>query len=273
MPELPEVQTITTALVQAGLPGATVTGVRVLRADVLNVPAGALVRALGLARVSDVSRRGKHIVFRLGDRWTLVIHLGMTGQVRLVAPTEPLQTHTHLVLDFVGLNLQLRLRDARRFGFVYLSDARREAVAGPLAQLGPEPLVLTSRELAGILARSARPVKNVLTDQRKIAGIGNIYADEVLHRAGILPLRRADSLGPSRVARLHQAMREVLVEAIGHGGSSISDFLTPSGSMGYFQQHHRVYGRQGEPCRTCGRTVKRVVLAGRSTHFCSRCQR
>lgn len=268
MPELPEVQTIVATL-RPRILGRVIRSVTLFRTDIVT-PAGAdLVSHLTGRAVRDVSRRGKRIVFTLDDGNRFYIHLGMTGQLTVASPKVAAGTHTHLELD-VGRGSVLRFRDPRRFGGLWwLGGEAGAADSG----MGPEPLTLRPGQLARRLARTTRAVKNALLDQRVVAGLGNIYVDEALFAAGIHPLSRANTLTSGQVARLNRAIKTTLRRALRHRGSSLRDYVDADGAAGGFQQLHRVYDRAGEKCRSCRATIDRIVLGGRSTHFCPICQR
>lgn len=216
-------------------------------------------------RIEDLRRRAKRIVFTLDTRERFYIHLGMTGQLTVEPADAVLKPHTHLILD-LSSGSQLRFVDPRRFGaIVWMGNARH-------ARVGPEPLTLRPQRLVRILSRTARPIKAALLDQTVIAGIGNIYADEALHLAGIDPRARACMLDASRVRRLNRVIKLILRRAIRAGGSSIRDYVDANGRRGSFQSMHRVYDRAGKPCTRCKTPILRIVLGGRSTHLCPRCQ-
>ena len=264
MPELPEVQTVVTTLRPKVL-GRNIVSVVSLRPDIVT-PAGTdLAVCLCGRTIRDVERRGKRIVFTLDDGNRFYIHLGMTGQVTVVKPDALPLTHTHLALDLGGAHL--RFRDPRRFGGVWWLG-RGAADEG----MGPEPLGLRAAELLRRLARTTRAVKNALLDQRVVAGLGNIYVDEALHAANIHPLTPANELGADDVGRLSRAIKATLRRAIRHRGSTLRDYLDADGAAGGFQRLHRVYDREGDPCHRCRTAIERIVLGGRSTHFCPRCQ-
>jgi formamidopyrimidine-DNA glycosylase len=267
MPELPEVQTVVATLRPKVL-GRTIRSVTLARADIVT-PAGTdLVTCLTGRTVLDVQRRGKRIVFTLDDANRFYIHLGMTGQLTVADPSSQAANHTHLEID-VGEGARLRFRDPRRFGGVWWLGSTG-ATDGD--GMGPEPLGLRPRQLARRLARTSRAIKNALLDQRVIAGLGNIYVDESLFAAGIHPLAPADRLSPEQVARLNRAIKTTLRRALRHRGSTLRDYLDADGAAGGFQKLHRVYDRAGKECRTCKTAVDRIVLGGRSTHFCPKCQ-
>lgn len=222
-------------------------------------------------RILSVSRRAKRIVLHLDNDAHLYIHLGMTGAVTLNPARE--ERHTHLVLTLgehegSGVCI-LAFSDPRRFGkLVYVPPG-----VAPDHDLGPEPLTLPARRLGRLLAHTRRPIKSALLDQTLIAGLGNIYVDEALFLARIHPLRLACSLGVVEVATLSRAIKTTLRRAIRHRGSTLRDYRDANGESGSFQKLHRVYDREGEKCRRCRTAIERIVLTGRSTHFCPACQK
>jgi formamidopyrimidine-DNA glycosylase len=270
MPELPEVET-TCRGVRPHVEGRTLSGLRVRNPRLrVPVPPGLAGEIVG-RRLCGVSRRAKYLLLDFGHG-TVIVHLGMSGSLRVVAADELPGTHDHV--DFVFGGQALRLRDPRRFGMVVWQAG--EAAQHPLlAHLGPEPL--DGAFDAGWLHRATRglraPIKHVLMDSRKVVGVGNIYASESLFRARIHPLEPAGGLGLQRCGRLVQALRETLADSIAAGGSTLRDFVGGDGRPGYFQQQYFVYGRDGQACRQCGSTVVRVVSGQRATYFCPRCQR
>ena len=268
MPELPEVQTVVSTLRPKVL-GRVIRGVALARRDIVTPSNVDLVIQLTGRTIRDVARRGKRIVFTLDDGNRFYVHLGMTGQLTATAPAAAAGPHTHLELD-VGPALVLRFRDPRRFGGVWWLGAQDGAQD---AGMGPEPLALRPAQLAKRLGRTTRAVKNALMDQRVVAGLGNIYVDESLFAAGIHPLARADALTADQVARLNRAIKATLRRALRHRGSTLRDYRDADGESGAFQKLHRVYDREGEPCRVCRKPIERIVLGGRSTHFCPKCQR
>ena len=261
MPELPEVETIVRALAPR-LERRRIRDVQFYSKQILrhcDTDAGFLHGQ----RIDKVERHGKFIVLRL-NHGHLVIHLGMTGQLLFDTPRTP-YTRAIFTLD----DSTLMYEDIRMFGAIEWSRELSERVE----RLGPEPFAVSAGEFHARLARRNAPVKSVLLDQRVVRGIGNIYADEALFRARIHPRTRARRLRRERAERLHAAVVEVLLEAIRHRGSSVSDYRDAEGRQGEFQSFHRVYGREGERCIVCGSPIKRIVLGGRGTHYCPRCQR
>ncbi len=194
-----------------------------------------------------------------------IVHLGMTGRLLVVPPDAELPKHTHLIARLAS-GRELRFIDPRRFG-------RLSVVRDEFRAPGSEPLDVGFEPFAALFRRRKTPIKSALLNQKLLSGIGNIYADEALFRAHIRPRRRAATLTRADLERLYDSVREVLREAITAGGSSVSDYVDADGEPGFFQFHHRVYGREGEPCMVCGTKIKRVVIAGRSAHYCPRCQK
>ncbi len=267
MPELPEAETIAAGL-RASVTDATVTGVEVLHPDVLRESPDAFARHVTGRRIRSVSRRGKNVVLELEGGGVLLVNLGMTGRL-LPSPSAP----THPALRFaLDDGRTLVYDDVRRFGCVELLEA--PAWAERSGSLGPEPLApsFTAADLAEGLARSRAPVRSWLLDQRRIAGVGNIYANEALFRAGVHPARPASSLSREEAGRLHGALRRVLREAIRARGTTLRDYRTAEGGRGGYAVRLRVYGREGEPCLRCKTPVERVVFGNRSAFFCPRCQ-
>jgi len=270
MPELPEVETFVRAL-RAPLLGRAITGVRNDWPRHVVLPAlDELSRRIAGRRIEAIDRRGKYLVFTLSDDETLIIHLKMTGHLSVVPPDTPPDPYAHTVFELDD-GRELRFRDPRKFGRVYLVHDPM-AVLGPL---GPEPLDgdFTAEELIDRLSRRKRVLKPLLLDQTFIAGIGNIYADEALFYAGIRPTRRSDTLTAEEMAALHAAIRRVLALGIDREGASISTYVKADGEMGQMQNEVAVFRRTGQSCYTCGGPIERIVLGGRSTHFCPNCQR
>jgi formamidopyrimidine-DNA glycosylase len=267
MPELPEVETVVRTL-RPKVVGRTIVRVASLRRDIVT-PAGVdLTERLTGRRVESLGRRGKRIIFELDGGERFFIHLGMTGQLTVTSPQAPVLPHTHMELDLDGPQ-RLRFRDPRRFGGVWWVGKD----AAPDAGMGPEPLDLRPARLFARLHKTTRAVKSALLDQTVVAGLGNIYVDEALFAAGIHPLAPANQLTPARVSRLNRAIKTTLRRALRHRGSTLRDYVDADGAGGSFQNLHRVYDRCGKPCPTCKHGIERIVLGGRSTHFCPACQR
>jgi formamidopyrimidine-DNA glycosylase len=270
MPELPEAETIARELDER-LSGRTIHRVVHLRGDMLHGSPLPKVFLPG-RRIEAVRRRGKRIVFQMQPTATMVVRLGMSGRLTACTAEHPPDRHTHLRLSFLQWKNELRFRDPRRFGGVWLYDQVETEQSAFFKNLGPEPLEITLA-LFGQVLRRPRQVKALLMDQAAIAGMGNIYCDESLHAAGIHPLTLADSLDAVRVRRLLRAIRTTLRRAIRFNGTTLMDYRRIDGEAGSFQRFHRVYGREGRPCRTCRAPVVRIQAAGRSTYFCKHCQR
>lgn len=270
MPELPEVETVARDL-RPLLVGRTITAVRAgpkrLRQKWSRAWAG---RMCG-RQVESIGRRGKWLLIHL-DHGVAVVHLGMTGQLTVGPRDRPIEPHTHLFfeLDDGG---QLRFRDVRRFGGVTLFDDAAGVDKFLNGKLGPEPFDLPKVYWRTALAKTRRCLKAVLLDQRVVAGVGNIYADEALFVARLRPARLGTATSPREADRLRRAIAAVLLEAVDARGSSIRDYIGGSGERGNYQTEFRVYGRPAEPCPRCRTPIARIRLAGRSTHFCERCQR
>lgn len=282
MPELPEVETIARGV------DARVRGDRIVEAwfgshkEPFKTSAARQAKNLLERRILSVHRTGKHIVVELGkqsdrkaalrDReiaaqW--IVHLGMTGRLLVTTPEAPVAKHTHARLRLES-GRELRFVDPRRFGRLEFRDlAKAAGFAGP----GAEPLTIETREFVDLFRGRKLAIKAALLNQSLLAGVGNIYADESLFRAGVRPRRRAGKLSREELERLRLSLKEVLEHAIRLGGSSVSDYVDAEGARGFFQLEHYVYQRTGERCRKCGSEIKRIVVAGRSTHYCASCQR
>ena len=303
MPELPEVETIARGLAKR------ITGDRIesvwlgQKPEPLKSPAKEIAATLEHRNISAVRRVGKHIVFDLEANGSMllepatataakkrtrparvpspakgnhllqippkaqwIVHLGMTGSLRVCEAQDEVPKHTHAILRLAS-GKELRFVDPRRFG--RLSVAR----AGDFEAGGVEPLEVELDRFTALFRDRNTPIKSALLNQKLLRGVGNIYADESLFRAGIRPRRRATTISQEQWRKLFLAVKEVLREAIALGGSSISDYVDADGDKGFFQLEHRVYGREGEPCLVCKTPIKRVVIAGRSSHYCPKCQK
>jgi formamidopyrimidine-DNA glycosylase len=307
MPELPEVETIARGLANR-VTGDVIESVWLgQKPEPLKSPAREIVSALERSRIAAVRRVGKHIVFdleqenveralppaksphhkpqRMGStvqRRTLsavqanennsvnptrahwIVHLGMTGRMQVCEPQSEILKHTHAILKLAS-GRELRFVDPRRFG--------RLSVAGAFDAGGIEPLEADLDRFLALFRGRKTPIKSALLNQKLLRGVGNIYADESLFRAGIRPRRRASTITRDQLAKLLASVKEVLKEAIALGGSSISDYVDADGEEGFFQLQHRVYGREGEACLVCKTPIKRIVIAGRSSHYCPNCQK
>ncbi len=277
MPELPEVETYVRAL-KPLLLGKTVLKAEVRWPRTIAAPDAArftdLVRG---QRFASFGRRGKYILLGLDSGETLIVHLRMTGELRVHPPpapearpdAPPADKHTHVLFD-LDTREQLRYRDTRKFGRIWLVEDT-ESVVG---KLGPEPLDedFVPQTLAHTLAGRKANIKALLLNQTVLAGVGNIYADESLFRARIDPRRAGGSLALAEIERLHLALRDVLLAGIKAQGSSVQNYAPPTGAKGGFQEQFQVFRRSGEPCYSCGTPISRIVLGQRSTHFCPACQ-
>ena len=271
MPELPEVETVANG-VDARVRGQRIERVTLgTKPEPLKSPAHRIEETLTGARIVRVHRVGKTIVVdveRSGERPAqLTIHLGMTGRLLVSQAGVPLPAHTHAVLHLQD-GREVRFVDPRRFGRIGVV-APESTYTGP----GAEPLTISPAEFAKLFHGRRTPVKSALLNQSLLHGVGNIYADESLFRAGIRPRRHAGRLTRAELARLHAALQAVLRQAIELGGSSVSDYVDADGVRGFFQLEHRVYSRTGQPCLVCATPIQRIVIGGRSTHFCKQCQR
>lgn len=268
MPELPEVETVRRHL-EPALVGRTIRALTVADATVSAQLAPELRRLAVGRRVAGTRRRGKYLIIDL-DRGILVVHLRMTGQLLFERPPTPRLPRFTIEFDDES---RLHFYDVRRFGRLWALRDEAE-LEHFFAELGVEPLSpgFSAARLSVLLRGRRAPLKAFLLDQRRIAGVGNIYADEALFRAGLHPLRPAGSVGPRGAARLRDALIETLELGIAQAGSSVDSFVDPEGAPGSFQEMLNVYQRNGEPCRRCGTPIERVVVGGRGTHFCPRCQ-
>jgi formamidopyrimidine-DNA glycosylase len=270
MPELPEVETIRRSL------APRVVGQRIARVVVrerrLRVPiAPDFETRLAGRRVAEVERRGKYLLIRLDAGGAVLVHLGMSGRLWVRASGVASELHDHVEIGFEA-GFVVVFNDPRRFGLMRFGE---DDAFAELRAVGVDPLShgWSESDWRRRLRHRRLPIKNLLMDQRLLAGIGNIYANEMLFRAGIRPRRRASLLKRQEIERLSTAMREVLEAAVRLGGSSISDYRDADGREGYFQSHHAVYDRAGQACPACGTAIRRIVLGGRSTFYCPQCQK
>jgi formamidopyrimidine-DNA glycosylase len=284
MPELPEVETIARGLA-ARVSGDVIESIWLgEKPEPLKSSAQEIAAAVEHTRIVTVRRMGKHIVFDLqpaknsqpGQRkrksnsskitaqW--IVHLGMTGRMLVCEPESEIPKHTHAIARLAS-GRELRFVDPRRFGRLSV------AAAGNFDTVGMEPLEAEVEGFIELFRGRKTPIKSALLNQKLLRGVGNIYADESLFRTGIRPRRRASTVTREQFAKLLTSIKEVLREAIAVGGSSVSDYVGADGQEGFFQLRHRVYGREGEPCLVCKTPIKRVVIAGRSSHYCAKCQK
>jgi formamidopyrimidine-DNA glycosylase len=296
VPELPEVETIARGL-DKRVAGDTVESVWIgSRKQPLKSSAGVIASTLEGKRIARVHRAGKHIVFDLEEnapaakeptkkgsraghgkarqaaslqtaQW--IVHLGMTGRMVVSEPAAEIAKHTHLIAKLAS-GRELRFIDPRMFGKL---SVHLQSETGGFDPGGVEPLEVSEDRFVALFRGRKTPIKSALLNQKLLRGVGNIYADESLFRAGLRPRRRAATITRDQLGKLYRAVQEVLREAIALGGSSISDYVDADGEEGFFQLQHRVYGREGEPCLVCATEIRRVVLAGRSSHYCAKCQK
>lgn len=281
MPELPEVETIATG-VHDRTHGQTICSVWTSnKPQTFKSPPDQIAEALTNSRIDRVHRIGKTIVMDLSkDNLSkalskdatrhrkpaqFLIHLGMTGRLLVSTPETPIPAHTHAILTLSG-GREIRFVDPRRFGRLSIADT---VYKGP----GSDPLTISLEDFIALFRHRKTPIKAALLNQSLLHGVGNIYADESLFRAGIRPRRQAGRLTHAELTRLRTALIEVLKHAIELGGSSVSDYVDADGIAGFFQLHHNVYSRTGEPCHVCKTPIQRIIIGGRSTHFCPHCQR
>jgi formamidopyrimidine-DNA glycosylase len=297
MPELPEVETIARGLAKR-VTGDVIESVWLgEKTDLLKSPAALIAATLERRRIAGVRRMGKHIVFDLEDALELrakktkprrtgldknkrvpsaqlavpakaqwIVHLGMTGRLQVCEPQDEVAKHTHAIIKLAS-GKDLRFVDPRRFGRLSVATAA-DFDAG-----GVEPLEVELDHFVSLFRGRKTPIKSALLNQKLLRGVGNIYADESLFRSGLRPRRRANSITREQLGKLFVAIKEVLREAIALGGSSISDYVDDDGKEGFFQLQHRVYGREGERCLVCKTPIKRIVIGGRSSHYCPKCQK
>ena len=291
MPELPEVETVARGL-HKRVAGDVIESVWIgQRKQPLKSSADEIAAMLEGAKIARARRVGKHIVIdlerelpELGQsqnqkqsqrprtgvsaphkhgQW--IVHLGMTGSMLVTSPDQPIEKHTHLIAKMKS-GKEVRFVDPRMFGKLAVTHEPFEAP-------GKEPLDVGFESFVSLFRKRKTPIKSALLNQSLLSGVGNIYADEALARAGIRPRRRAASLTRNDLRRLYTALQKVLNEAIELGGSSVSDYVGADGERGFFQIRHLVYGREGEPCRKCKTPIKRIVISGRSAHYCPKCQK
>ena len=284
MPELPEVETIARGL-QQKVAGDVIESVWLgSKPQTMKSRPAEIAATLEHARITQVRRMGKHIVFDLehngvppaaktrrrikvpGPRAQWIVHLGMTGRMLVCEPSAELAKHTHAIVTLAS-GRELRFVDPRRFGRLSVASQ------GDFEAGGSEPLEVEKDRFVALFRGRKTPIKSALLNQKLLRGVGNIYADESLFRAGLRPRRRVSTITRAQLEKLYESVQEVLKEAIALGGSSISNYVDADGEEGFFQLQHRVYGREGDPCLVCKTPIKRVVIVGRSSHYCPKCQK
>jgi formamidopyrimidine-DNA glycosylase len=294
MPELPEVETIARGLRKA-IVGKKIKSVNAVFPGIVKQNSNLFCKIITGRTVLGVRRRGKYLLIDLSNGVnrpvhtggkTLLVHLGMTGNLLLdekppssskrsrqrAASHGVVDKHDHVIFTFCGERQVLRYNDQRKFGKLKVCDACDEQKTAELRELGPEALDISPAEFVCILRKRKGKIKSLLLNQKVIAGLGNIYADEALFGARIHPAQRADRLSDRKLGDLHRSIKATLRRAIKAGGSSIDNYLHVDGQIGGFQLQHKVYGREGERCRRCGAMIKRIKISQRSSYFCPRCQ-
>ena len=271
MPELPEVETIVRGL-QKTVVGKTIKNVRVIHPIIVKQNSRNFKKNVEKSEIIRVRRRGKYILIDLSNKKTILTHLRMTGSLLLLEPSAPLDKHDHLILKFYKTQKELRYRDLRKFGRIKSFLTSREENISDLKKLGPESLNISSSDFFNLFQKRKGRIKSALLNQQILAGLGNIYADESLFEAQIHPQQKADKLSPQKLKKLHQAIQKILKKAINAGGSSIENYYNINGEIGNFQLQHKVYGREGLPCKRCRSKIKRIKISQRSSYFCPRCQ-
>lgn len=273
MPELPEVETVRRGLTRL-VQGATIAHVEVRYPKMVTPDADVFTAELISRKIERIDRRGKYLLFRFSGDLTMVSHLRMEGKYDVQPEGSPVSKHTHVIFHLTD-NRELRYTDTRKFGRMQLVPTGEETTLAPsLGKLGPEPTAetLTLAYMIKIFGKSHKVVKPFLLDQTRIAGLGNIYADEVLWLSKINPLTPVDTLTPSQLSELRQNIIDEMALAIGGHGTTVHSFSTAFGEAGQFQNQLHVYGREGEPCERCGTKLVKIKVAQRGTHFCPHCQ-
>jgi formamidopyrimidine-DNA glycosylase len=273
MPELPEVETVVRSL-RPGLVARMITAVEVYLPKMIKFCAvEELKRQVVGRKIIGITRRGKYFIIKLTGGWLLVGHLRMTGRLTIANSGEPFDKYIHVVF-MLDNHTELRFADMRQFGCLYMIHSEEVEKIKGLAALGPEPLAeeLTLEIFKAEISNKKVKMKQLLLNQQFVAGIGNIYADEILFAAGVNPNRTAASLTQEEINRIYQSMREVLALGIKYRGTSIKDYVDGSGIKGEFQHRLKVYGRTNQACLTCGTILVREKIGGRSTHYCPKCQ-
>lgn len=271
MPELPEVETTCRGIAPHVI-GARVAEV-IIRRDDLRQPISGNLDTITRRGIISVSRRSKYLLLGIDDGRTLLIHLGMSGSLRVLSPSDEMKKHDHVGIT-LGQNKQLRFHDPRRFGLILLLDGDPHEHS-LLKNLGPEPLGenFTTACLKAACAKRSAAIKQVIMDGKVVVGVGNIYASESLFRAGIDPRIPAKRISNAKIAKLVDAIRAVLADAIAEGGTTLRDFLNSEGQPGYFKQRLFVYERKGQKCRVCASEIQHAVIGQRSTYWCPQCQK
>lgn len=271
MPELPEVETIVRGLRRTVL-NKKISSVKMLPSRVLQSGPDFIRRNLTGEKITGVKRRGKNIILELSSNKSILVHLGMTGNLFYLGKSIPWRKHDQVDIGFSD-GAHLRYADIRKFGKFKLVRSSQMQKEERLRSLGPEPLEISEKDFVDLLHNKKGKIKSTLLNQKVIAGIGNIYADEALWDAKIHPQEKASNLSRAKLAKLHHAVLKILRKAIKAGGSSIDNYLDVEGKKGFFQFYHKVYAREGKHCPRCGTKIKRIIINQRSAHFCPNCQK
>jgi len=279
MPELPEVETIAKGLRQT-IAGKKVKEVQAIFPKIVKQKFNFFKKTIVQKKIKGIRRKGKYLLIDLSGGKTILVHLGMTGNLLFVnttsgrhqSQTKPIGKHDHLIFKFCNSNTHLCYNDQRKFGKIKVFNTKEESNVPELKKLGPEALDVTPSEFVNIFKRRKGKIKSALLNQHIMAGLGNIYADESLFEAKINPAQKVDLLNNDQLKQLHKAIRKILHKAIKAGGSSIDNYLNVDGKMGKFQLQHKVYGREGVRCPRCGTKIKRIKINQRSSYFCHKCQ-
>lgn len=274
MPELPEVETIKSGLVQT-VKNKKITNVEIKLPKIIKgVSAKSFIDKVTGATIKNIERRAKNLIITLSNNFSLIIHLKLTGQLIYSNPDTAKDKHTHVIFTFEDKN-ELHYNDLRRFGYIVLAETNKIGQVKELADLGPEPLDknFTLSHFEDLLKRKRRgKIKPILMDQKFIAGIGNLYADEILFYAKVHPLRDVSTLSENEISGIYDGIKEILPSAIKHRGSSVDNYVDVDGKKGGYVPFIKVYGRKGEPCPRCKTPIERIKIGQRSAHFCPRCQ-
>mgnify|MGYP000128903806 CR=1 FL=1 len=274
MPELPEVENVVLGLKNL-IKNYIITSVRIKEPRLIAYPElKEFQKQIKNRKISDITRRGKYILIHLLEDKIMVIHLRMTGKLLVKPSKEPLKKHTHIIFK-LDHNTDLRFNNVRKFGRIYLIDDDNYEAAGGLAELGPEPLAsdFSFEDFQKLFKGRTAGIKSLLLNQKFIAGLGNIYTDEVLYRSGIHPRHPADKLTKNAIKKMYKNIREILRLGIKYNGTTFSDYVNAFGEKGSFQEKLQVYQKEGQKCNKCGEIIIKDKVAGRSTYYCPNCQK
>jgi len=269
MPELPEVETIVQGLNKTIL-NKKIKQVKIIYPGIVKWKTANFIKETLGQKIKNIKRRGKNILLMLSQDKAILIHLGMSGHIFYTSPHQTLDKHDHIIFRFTSGKKEIRYNDPRKFGKVKLIDLR---CCPDLDKLGVEPLEISEKDFVNLMAKRKGRIKSLLLNQKILAGIGNIYADESLFEAKINPLSKIEQISPAKLKDLHRSIKKVLKKAIRAGGSSIRTYTDLSGNTGRFQLSHKVYAREGESCKICDAKIKRIIVNQRSSHYCPKCQK